>query len=334
VKSDRMRRASLGVGIALLVVALVILAIRPRTTFRAEAVLAVSPPIVASDVVAELRLSGVNARLRGARGVDADTTADDATSARTRVVEGVQRGVGAYVTTASTAAMQRAAASEAAGNAATTAAAAVVSASGVADPERSYRQVRAELARLEGARDTASTRGQPVADIDIRLASTQEKMFNLQFLVNRLAALQQTQQRAAAESRAAAKSVTDVQVAAGVAMRDLRVAVRRTAGWQGEAFALAVLGLVLAAVPAVARRRTRRRPGPGAGQHLPAGPGAAMSTEDARLIEETLARARVRRAATAHVDHGGATAGDGDEPHVDLVTEPSGRDAERPVGSA
>lgn len=329
-----MRRASLGVGIALLVVALVILAVRPRTTYRAEAVLTASGPLVASDVVADLRLSGVNARLTGAQGIDADTTADDATSARSRVVEGVQRGVGAYVTTVSTAAMQRAAASEAAGNAATTQAAAVVSASGVTDPERAYRQVGAELGRLERARDAASARGQPVADIDIRIASTQEKMFNLQFLVNRLSALQQVQQRAAAESRAAAKSATDAQVAAQLAMRDLRVAVNRTGGLQGEAFTLALVGLVLAAVPAAARRRARRRPRRVGEQHLPAGPGAAMSPEDARLVEERLARARVRRAATAHVDHGGASVDNGDEARIDLVTEPSGRDAERPVGGA
>jgi hypothetical protein len=57
-----------------------------------------------------------------------------------------------------------------------------------------------------------------------------------------------------------------------------------------------------------------------------------MSPEDARLIQETLARARVRRAATAHVDHAGASADNRDEPHIDLTTEPSGRDAERPVG--
>jgi hypothetical protein len=228
-----MRRATLGVGIALLAVALVILAVRPRTTFRAEATFTVSGRLVARDVVAELRLSGVNARLRGAQVVDADTTAGDATSARSRVVEGVRRGVGAYVTTASAAVMQRAAASEAAGNAARAEAAAVVAASGVADPERAYRQVRAELDRLERARDAASTRGQPVADIDIRVASTQEKMFKLQFLVNRLSALGQAQQRADAASVAATKAAVDVHVAADLAMRDLHVAVRRTAGWQG-----------------------------------------------------------------------------------------------------
>ncbi|HYL53904.1 MAG TPA: hypothetical protein VEZ15_18170, partial [Acidimicrobiia bacterium] len=75
-------------------------------------------------------------------------------------------------------------------------------------------------------------------------------------------------------------------------------------------------------------------PSPVAGQHPPTGAGSVMSPEDARLIEETLARARVRRAATAHVDHGGASADSGDEPRIDLVTEPSGRDAERPVGGA
>ena len=55
-KSDLMRRASLVVGTALLVLALVILAVGPRTTFRAETSFIVSRPLLATDVVAELRL--------------------------------------------------------------------------------------------------------------------------------------------------------------------------------------------------------------------------------------------------------------------------------------
>ena len=109
-KSDWMRRASLAVGAALLVLALVILAVGPRTTFRAAASFTVSRPIVAGDVIAEVRLADLHARPAGAQGIEADATADDRATARRRVVEAVQRALDECVVTASTTATRRAAA--------------------------------------------------------------------------------------------------------------------------------------------------------------------------------------------------------------------------------
>src|SRR5438309_1105824 len=142
-----MRRASLVVGAALFGLALVIVAVGPRTRFRAETSFTVSRPLLASDVVAELRLADVDARLTGAQEVSAETEADDLTTARRRVVEVVQRAVDARAASASTAATHRAAALQAVGDRAKNEAAAVSAASGVPDPDRAFRQARAELNR-------------------------------------------------------------------------------------------------------------------------------------------------------------------------------------------
>ncbi len=179
-------------------------------------------------------------------------------------------------------------------------------------PERAYKQGRADLRRLERQRDAAKARGRPVADIDIRIASTQEKMFDLEFLVKRLDALAKDKQRATKDATAAAKTADGAHAAVELVTRDLSVTEHRSGGWQGLAFGLAVLAMVIAAIPALARRSPRRRraraPRVGA-QPRPSAP-PPMSAEDAILVEETLARARARRAGT----HAAAPAGNGNSP--------------------
>ncbi len=335
------------VGAALLVSALVILAAGPRTTFRAEASFTISRPLLASEVVAEIRLSDVNARSLGAQGVEAHVTADDRAGAHRRVVEIVQRAVDECVATASTTATRRAAASQADARRAASEAAALTAARGVTDPQRAYRQSRDDLKRLETKRTTAKARGRPVADLDIRIASTQEKVFDLKFLVSQLAALGKQQARATRDAAAAARSADDARAAAASVKRDLHIAESRSAGWQGAAPALGGLGLVFAAVPAFARRRRARpvlarvrvRSHRRDAQVRPSAPPAPMSVADAILVEETLARARARRAGAAaapRVEDGHSPVAA--EADIDLVAEERVEtrrlDVERPLGSS
>jgi hypothetical protein len=343
VKSDWMRRASLAVGAALLVLALVIFAVGPRTTFRAAASFTVSRPIVAGDVIAEVRLADLHARPAGAQGIEADATANDRATARRRVVEAVQRALDECVVAASTTATRRTAASRALANRAEAEAAAVLAASGVKDPLHAYQQNLADLDRLERARDAAKARGKPVADLDIRIASTQQNVFDLDFLVKRLAALRKQQERAALDSAGAMQTADGARTAAESMKRDLRVTESRSGGWQGTALVLAALGVAIAGIPALARRRTLPRlarahaPRVGA-RHQASAPPVPMSAEDAILVEETLARARARRAgayAEPAVDNGHSSAEA--EPHIDLIVEERVEmrplDAERPLGS-
>lgn len=306
-RSDWLRRADLICAAAIFLLAIVVFFAAPGATFRAKTSFPVPPPLVTGVVVQDIRTAdAVAARARG-QVVEVESTDTSRARARRRINSAVSRGVDKAARDVATEAQLRAAAARAREAQAKADAAAQVTASGLSDPDGAYRRRRAELDALQRQRDAAKARGRPVADLDARIASTQQDVFDLEFQVARRGELAQAQRRAAQEADAASATADRARVVAASVSGSVRVTVDRTDGWRYAALVIALVAATIGASALVTRRRSRPREQRAPSvevepQPVSSGPDPAMTEEDAILVEQALIRARARRAAAQHVD--------------------------------
>jgi hypothetical protein len=305
-RSDWLRRADLVCAVAILLLAIGVFFAAPGATFRAKTSVTVPPPLAIGVVVQDIRTAGaVHAGARG-HAVEVESTDTNRATARRRVASAVALGVDKAARDVATEAMLRAAAARSREVHAKADAAALAATSGLADPERAYQRRRAELDALQQQRDAARARGRAAADLDAKIASAQQDVFDLQFQAKRRAELAQEQHRAAQEAIAASATADRARVVAASINGELRVAAGRTDGWRYAALVIALVAATIAAGALLPRRRSRLRdpvPAPEAEpQPVSSGPEPSMTADDAILVEQALIRARARRAAAQHLD--------------------------------
>jgi hypothetical protein len=244
-------------AVALALVGVVVLAVRPATGARAEAHFDVPVPLVVNDAIGAIdRAGGASATADGRRITVASSASDRAVARADAValahtgLDGARQHLTAVETQqADVAKVDRA---QAASQLAT-----LTSRTGLSDPNAAYRQRVAVVQRLEEQRAVAASTGQPVDAINAQLAESQQAAFELQLQVTRYNELIQTESTAGRRELEATRVINALTPAAG--SESIQVSDHATG--IGLGVATGVAALVVAGVVWFFGNR-RRRPAP------------------------------------------------------------------------
>jgi hypothetical protein len=252
------RRTAVRAGaVALALVGVVVLAVRPATGARAEAHFDVPVPLVVNDAIGAIdRAGGASATADGRR-ITVVSSASDRAVARAHAVALAHTGLDGARQHLTAVETQQADVAKVDRAQAATQLATLTSRTGLSDPKAAYRQRVALVQRLEERLAVASSTGQPVDAINAQLAESQQAAFELQLQVTRYNELIQTEATAGQRELEATRVINALTPAAG--SESIQVSDHATG--IGLGVATGVAALVVAGVVWIFGNR-RRRPAP------------------------------------------------------------------------
>lgn len=210
------RRTAIRAGaVALALLGVVVLAVRPATGTRAEAHFVVPVPLVVNDALAAIDHAGGASATADGRRITVASSGAERVVARAHAVALAHAGLDGARQHLTAVETQHADAAKVDRAQAASQLSTLASRTGLNDPEAAYRERVAVVKNLEERRAVASSTGQPVDAINAQLAENQQAAFELQLQVTRYNELIQTEATAGQRELEATRVINALTPAAG-----------------------------------------------------------------------------------------------------------------------